>query len=483
MADTNTDSDTDTTDANVVSMEEARALLEEDESDDSDTDLSEALREELSDLLEERGIDAPGSADLNPSTGEQDGGRPDAAVELDEREREAYQAFHTLRLMEGSAQQNRRKTRMSMRQLIRGGHYGENAVELLNQGMEPDRAVVNARQAQVENRASAMFEGEDGVDYRAAGDYYSTLVDADGAHLLPTEVVQEIEEIAEQVGVILGLSTSFNQLAGTLTVSGASGADSKMSFVAEGGEITSRIRSFRAIDLNPKKVADIIPWSYELQIEIAPQILSDIQRVMGRAYGKAQDDAALFGDGTASYNSIDGLASSNRAVSTYTIPGGTNDGTEFTHFQPDDLTDAQNNLAAGVRDNLTAVFHPDMKLVFKTLKDDNGSYVYDYQENPEGIDTVEGIPVVYTEVFPSNSTSAANQADSIFGAIGNWNYMKFGMGQGMTTEEARQGVVKDADTGDNINLFTQDLRALKYRAFFDLDLNFEGAFTLIKTSA
>ena len=483
MADSDTNTDTDTTETNVVSMEQARALLEEDESDESDTELSEALREELGDLLQERGIDAPGETNINPDPGEQEDRTGGATVELDETEREAYRAFHTLRLMEGSAKRNERMTKMSLRQLIRGGHYGEEAVENLNQGMDPDRAVINARQAQVQNRASRMFEGEDGVDYRAAGDYYSTLVDADGAHLLPTEVVQQIEEIAEQVGVIMELSSSYNRLAGTLKVPGASGADSAMSFVAEGGEITSRIRSFRAIELNPKKVADIIPWTYEAQIEIAPQILSDIQRVMGRAYGKAQDDAALFGDGTASYNSIDGLASSNRTVSTYTIPGGSNDGTEFTHFQPDDLTDAQNNLAAGVRDNLTAVFHPDMKLVFKTLKDNNGSYVYDYQQNPQGIDTVEGIPVVFTEVLPSNSTSAINQADSIFGAIANWSYLKFGMGQGMTTEEARQGVVKDADTGSNINLFTQDLRALKYRAFFDLDLNFEDAFTLIKTSA
>ena len=483
MADSTTDTDTTEDQTNVVSMEQARALLKEDQNDDSDTELSQALREELSSLLEERDIDAPGQTNINPSPGEQEERSSGASVELDETEREAYRAFHTLRLMEGSAKRNERMTKMSLRQLIRGGHYGDEAVRNLNQGMDPDRAVVNARQQQVENRASRMFDGEEGVDYRAAGDYYSTLVDADGAHLLPTEVVQEIEEIAEQVGVIMGLSSSFNQLAGTLKVPGASGADSAMSFVAEGGEITSRIRSFRAIELNPKKVADIIPWTYEAQIEIAPQILSDIQRVMGRSYGKAQDDAALFGDGTSSYNSIDGLASSNRSVPTYTIPGGSNDGTEFTHFQPDDLTDAQNNLAPGVRSDLTAVFHPDMKLVFKTLKDDNGQYVYDYQQNPEGIDTVEGIPVVYTEVLPSNSISAANQTDSVFGAIGNWSYLKFGMGQGMTTEEARQGVITDADTGDNINLFTQDLRALKYRAFFDLDLNFENAFTLIKTSA
>jgi hypothetical protein len=61
--------------------------------------------------------------------------------------------------------------------------------------------------------------------------------------------------------------------------------------------------------------------------------------------------------------------------------------------------------------------------------------------------------------------------------------LKIALGQGITTEEMRTGTITDADTGSDINLGTQDLRALKYRAFFDLDLNFEDAFTVIKAAA
>ena len=50
---------------------------------------------------------------------------------------------------------------------------------------------------------------------------------------------------------------------------------------------------FRAVELNPKKVADIIPFSVEVSVEAGPQILADMERVMGRSLGFAIDDAAF----------------------------------------------------------------------------------------------------------------------------------------------------------------------------------------------
>jgi HK97 family phage major capsid protein len=411
----------------------------------------------------------------------------EARVSVDEKERDAFRAFHTLMMMEGRATGNEQMANQSAKQLIRGGHYGERAAQLLNNGAQPADAIMTAREREKDDLARKMYQGEDGPQYmstRASDDYYSTLVNADGAFLLPTEIVQEIEEIAEVVGAIQGISDTYNHIVGTLGVPGASGADSAMSFIAEGGAITARMRDFQRVDLNPKKVADIIPWTYEIQLEAAQRILNDIQRVMGRAYGKAIDDAALFGDGTSSYNSIDGITSGNRSVTTYTIDGGSsNDGTRFDHIQPDDIKLAKLDTPAGVRSDLTYVFHPDMKDgVFQTFKDSNGAYIFDYNTDG-GMETVGGVPVVYSEVLPGLDTSDANQADSVFGVLGNFQYLKLALGQGVTTEEMRTGTITDADDDSNINLGTQDLRALKYRAFFDLDMNFEEAFTQIKSAA
>lgn len=448
------------------------------QSDSLESKMEALVDQKLASVTQERSQNKP---DLVPDA---DTDETTARVKREAKESDVYRAYHVLRMMEGNAKGNDQMKRRAAEQLIRGGHYGDEAVRILNNGARAEDAIATAEARRKNRLAEAMYDGSDGPQYRAAGDFYSTVIDADGGFLLPTEVVQRIEEIAEQVGVILGLSDTYSQIEGQLKVPGAAGADSAMSFIAEGGAITSRMRAFRAVTLNPQKVADILPWTYEIQVEAGPRILADIQRVMGRNYGKAVDDASLFGDGTSSYNSIDGLASTNRSVSAYTIDGGSaNDGTEFGHILPDDLKLAKLSIAPSVRSGATFVFHPDMKDgVFETFKDDNGAYIFDYNSSG-AMDSIAGVPVVYSEVLPGLDEAAIDQTDSTFGVLGNFQYLKIAQGQGISTEEMRTGTITDADDGSDINLGTQDLRALKYRAFFDIDLNFEDAFTLINTAA
>jgi HK97 family phage major capsid protein len=466
--------DSDTTDEQdpVVDEETARELL-----NDDDSDLSDAVREELTDLLDERGGES-----------EERGVAPDttnAEVTLDEKERGLYRDFHTLKMMEANADQKREAASTHMKALIKGGHFGERAVHYLNNGADPADAALTARRESKNELAKRMYRDVDGLRYespsqRAAGDFYSTVVDADGGNLLPEEVVNEIEEIAEESGVIQGISRTFNHIVGTLTVPAATGADTPMNFVDEGGEITARKRAFQKVSLNPGKLADILPWTYEIQLEAASQILNDIERVMGRNYGKAIDAAALQGDGSSSFNGITGLFN-RTAVSEYTIGGST----EFTDISPDDIKRAAGGVPPSLRGGATFVFHPDMRdLVFELFKDDSGDYIFDYNSREGAADQIGGYDVVYTEELPTfQDLSAADQADSVFGVVGNFDYLKVALGEGITTERATQGIVTDADDGSNINLFTQDLRALKYRAFMDLDLNFPEAFNLISTAA
>jgi HK97 family phage major capsid protein len=308
---------------------------------------------------------------------------------------------------------------------------------------------------------------------RAAGDFYSTVVDADGGFLLPTEVRDEINELADEVGVARTICDTFQQVRGTIKVPGATGVEDQANAVDEGGEIDSSIRAFQSVSLNPKKWAQIVPWSYEAQVELAPQILEDVQRAIARSFARAEDDALFNGDGTSSYNGINGIFSANRSGVSSLVIGTTGD-TNPEDVGPDELIEARNEIDPGARDNqsLYYAFHPDLEAVFLTKKDDNGQYLFDYVETDQGEpNELKGIPVLYTEVLPG----VGDSADTDFGSLVNGNYVKMALGEGMTSEELTQGQVKDADTGSTINLATQDLRALKSRMFFDIDINFESA--------
>lgn len=362
-----------------------------------------------------------------------------AASAGDDRKRAAELAHNTLRMLQGVTTRNHTMIVEAQRELARAGHYGEE------------------------------------IQQRAAGDYYSTLVDADGAILLPTQVVQEIEEIGEVLGVAEQIVTTYNHVVGTLKVPGATG-NLRASAVAEGAAISSSMRAFQAISLNPKKWAIIVPWTYEANREAGPQILADAQRAIARGFGYAKDDALFNGDGTSTYNSIDGILSSNRSsVAEYVLPSGS---TSFDDLSADDVFLMRRKIPAALRKMASYAFHPDIETTLRTLKDGNGRYIFAYNED-RGVATLGGRPVHFTEVLPDIGDDGTS---TTFGVYGYFPCFKMANGQGMTSEDLREGTVSDADTGSDINLATQDLRALKVRQLFDMDCNFEEAFTKVTTA-
>ena len=413
----------------------------EEQKDPTDT-LLERLGGYIDQRLEEKAPEEEPNEekrDINPNGGEE----VDARVETGELEGEHQMAHNTLRLLNGIATGQHRMIEEAQQNLARGGHYGEEAQQAVQ---------------------------------RAAGDYYSTLVDADGAHLLPTAVANTIEEIAEEYGAARQAASTFNHVTGTIKVPGATG-NLRASAVAEGGTISSSMRQFKAIELNPAKWALIVPWTYEANLEIGPQILADANRAIARGFARAEDDAMINGDRTSTYNSIDGLFSSNRSsVAEYTLPSGS---TAFSDFGADDAFKLRNKIAPSVRGNGAYVFHPDMETYLRILKDANNQYIYAY-ESDQGRPTLGGRPVYYSEVLPDESQSAVS---TTFGVYGDFSFWRFAVGQGMTSENLREAQVQDADTGSTINLATQDMRALKVRELFDMDTNFEDAFVKITTAA
>lgn len=357
-----------------------------------------------------------------------------------EKETEGARAQNTLKLLKGVAFGKGRQIEQAVEELARGGHYGDDAAK---------------------------------AEQRAAGDYYSTGVDADGGYLLPVVVSDEIEELAKQYGAARQLADIFPHIVGTIKVPSASG-DMKASAVSEGGAISSNMRNFEAIELNPQKWASIVPWTYEIGLEASAKILSDINRSVARGFANAEDDAMLNGDGTATYNSITGVINNTDAGAT-TLAAGNE---AFQDITPDNLVLARNDIDEGARGAGAYVFHPDMEAIFLTKQDGQGAYIFDYRTEGN-VSMLKGRPVVYTAALPGLVSSAE---DTAFGAYGNFEFWKFALGQGLTTEQLSEATIKDADTGADFNLATQDAKALKFRELFDMGTNFGEAFTVFTTA-
>lgn len=399
-------------------------------------------REESLQSIEDRNAASAGTQTVETgdqtetqSTEERSETKPKITVGND-RQRRAILAQHMLRMFQGIATRNSEQVSVARQNLAREGFYGE--------------------------------------EHRDAGDQYSTLVNADGAILLPTVVVQEIEEIGEIVGVTRRLVQVFNHVVGTLRVPAATGT-LRAAAVAEGGTFTASKRAFGSVSLNPKKWGLIVPYTYEINLEAGPQILDDIERAIKRGFEWGEDDALFNGDGTSDYNSIDGILSSNRSsVAEYTIVGDA-----FASMTADEAIMVRTKIPAALRAQGVYAFHPDMEPVLHKMKDGAGAYIYAYNATT-GVATLAGRPVVYTEVLPDASDSAE---ETTFGVFGAFRAFKLAVGQGMTAESLSEGSVPDATDGTAINLASSDQRALKVRQLIDMDCNFETAFCKITTGS
>lgn len=419
--------------------EEERELTEEEQKqfDDYKSDW-DAQKKKLDNYLKAREVKDFGEESASKS---KDLMQVDSDVEVGKDrslETDGALALNTLRLYNGLIKGRETEVNEAIGNLAKGGHYG------------------------------------DEVAQRAAGDYYSTVVDADGGHLLPTVVQEEIDSIANEYGVIRQVSRVFNHIKGTLKRGGATGT-LPASAVGEGGAISASMRQFKALELNPKKWANIVPWTYEANLELANQILTDVNREIAESFAKAEDDAGFNGDGTATYNSITGILNNGNAGEITLASGNTS----FADITPDNLILARNEIPASLRKNGIYVFHPDLEAIFLTKKDNNGAYIFDYQTDGD-VPTLKGRPVFYTESLPGLDSDAVSTS---FGVYGDFRYWIMAVGEGMSAEEMNQGVITDADTGADINLGTQDLKALKFRNFFDMGTNFGSAFMKFTTAA
>ena len=380
----------------------------------------------------------------------------DVRVVADEKESRGALAVNFLNLLRGVTENDYRAADAAVDKLIRGGHYGKDVA---------NRIVEGANLADIR----AMATG----NTRAAGDWYSLLVDADGKYLIPTVVRDGIDRVAEEYGVMRRISDVWP--AGIDKITRVISASGSMRFypVAEGAVIKSRKRAFGAVLVSPKKWALITPWTYETDITVAAKILEDVQFQVGISAAFSEDDACINGDGTSTYNSITGIING-ASVKEKVIAGAS-----FESVTASELILAKLELIPGFRKNLAYVFHPDMEIIFSDLKDNAGQFIFKF-DSEAGVYRIKGVPVYYTEALPSNANS---DLDTVFGIVGDFRFWKLGMGPGMSMEMMNQGEVEDADTGTAINLNTQDVRAAKFRHFFDGKTNFTDAFCVLKTAA
>lgn len=396
--------------------------------------------------------------DLNPNAGtEEDGSRVAvspggelvsfrgrAMSDLTHDERDAL-GNALYRLVQAQTTGNYERLADATDELARMGHYGPEAREA------------------VQNGQRAM----------------STLTDSDGGVFLPEVVLNEVMRLVPNYGIIRRRGRVIPVGPGSVRVPNLA-AGVVAFWTGETAGIKARKAAFDKTILDPEGMGVIVPWTNELEEETGSAFLDLIVTLVSEAFALLEDQAGLYGDGTADFGGITGLANA-AGVAEVLLGTDAASGATFDKLTADAMLRLKFAASSRVRGQGVYVIHPDNIEYLLALKDTQGRYLLKMPTEDGMLPTIWGSPVEFTEAAHSPALSAANQAEKSFVFYGDFSRFLVGQGRGITSDLLTEATINDVDDSTPIRLGAQNMKGLRVTQRVDMAVALAAAFSRLKT--
>lgn len=301
----------------------------------------------------------------------------------------------------------------------------------------------------------------------------------DGVLLPPAEFIAEVERLEEQYGVARRFATLKRSANGN-GVRYLSGDDDVEIFdTAEGGVKKSTRLSYAEKTLLWRKFAGILPITDELSEDSAIDLWADATARFARAFAKKEDELV--------FTETSGVSPKNKGIlevsgTNIVTMSGTGSDDDFEDLAYDDLVSMITGVPTTSAANGRFYFHRDLLGTLMKLKDDEGRPLWIPSVRDGAPATILGKPYETVEVMPGLSDTSQNTPFMIFGDL---RYVTLGERTGMDIVIRDTGTVGDPDEEDQsantMNLFTQDMKAMRAVKRMNAVVRLPAAFSVLKT--
>lgn len=300
-----------------------------------------------------------------------------------------------------------------------------------------------------------------------------------GAELVPTYLSDQFIGVAQNYGLVRRKAMHWpmqgmNENVPTLDTVQAYRIDT------DGNKITTSKPTTGTVNLSSKTVGVIVPVSKKLLNNASIQLVDALSFLAGKALAKTEDTWGLAG-----------LASGEGILQNTSVPVNTLAATNTTYNKvtAEDLLDLMEKVDESffeTANNMSWVLSLGVLNNFRRLRavvgSDQQGFLFEGFGNPQVPASMWGIPYDLSPVMPNNS--AGSQAGTKFMALVNWDNVLFGDDQQYTMEVSNQATITDTDGSTLINLFEQNMVAIKITGDIDIKLaNATKAHAVMKTAA
>lgn len=283
--------------------------------------------------------------------------------------------------------------------------------------------------------------------------------DATGGYLVPDDFVARVDELAYKYGIARQFATQIN-LGGRSAKIPKLTSEPEVTWVTEGGSISTGQPAFGITQLNIKDAAIIVPITNDLLEDSEIDITSILGRIFARAFAKGEDYQLFNGDGSV-FTGIMNHAS----VPVVTMA---NTKTAFTDITANNLLDLNAAIHEASEENARYFMHRTVLNIVKKLTNGaTGPYLFTGN-------TIWEYPYSKSSLLPSVSESAA---DTKFMCYGDLGYVYFGKKKDITLQIADQASV------NGVSLFQNNMMAIRAIERVAITIAFPEAFAVLKTAA
>lgn len=323
----------------------------------------------------------------------------------------------------------------------------------------------------------SLFQN-DMASLKASG-YLDTATPGTAGYLVPpAEFIAEVYRIAETEYGVARREMRYIPKSGagdTITVP-ALGTSVSSFWTGQGSTKTSTEPSFNLPTVTLKKLAAIVPWTDEFEEDMGVNAIQLLATLFAESLAKMEDEAFFKGDGTSTYGGFTGI------LNTATTNDVTLASASIEDLTAEKLLDMQDETPAGALQGAKYYMHRSVLSIVRKLRTNNGTGDFIYQAPGAGQPaTIWNYPVEIVEAMPSVSDDDADTAFVIFGNLKNTCIISDKGNIALKVFDS--GVVRNVGNSADLNLITQDMKALRVVRRVGFTVALPKGITVLKTGA
>ena len=241
---------------------------------------------------------------------------------------------------------------------------------------------------------------------------------------LPIEYTQELKELVAEYGVARRVMTPYPIGRGTSKPARLGTQDDFTFPIAISAGLTEKNVKLGNASLESHKGGGLLRLPRELDEQAIIPLGQMLARYAARKFGKAEDTIAFLADGTAGYDSISGVCKIANGANNETVLGAAK--TAASDATLENWRSLRPLCASPILGSGAYFAHPTWERKFRTYKTQADPMIY-VQNGPGGMSTLDGYPIIWTEVLaPYAETANPGAYIGVFGDLSYWWFGEHG---------------------------------------------------------